>query len=461
MVFSDLIFLFFFLPAVLLVTKLSPRRIRNGELFLFSLLFYAWGEPVYVMLMLAVIVINYTAGLLIARFPRKTRPLGRKLMLTLVLAADLAILGYFKYTGFLLESLNRLSGWHLAVPEIVLPIGISFYIFQSMSYVIDVYRADVRPQGSPLLFGTYVSLFPQLIAGPIVRYRDIADQLAEREETAARFAYGVKRFVYGLSKKILLANQIGVLADRMLLSESGTVSAWVGMAAYTLQIYFDFSGYSDMAIGLGRMLGFRFSENFKHPYVSRSITEFWRRWHISLSSWFREYVYIPLGGNRKGLARQCLNLLLVWLLTGLWHGAAVNFLLWGLYYAVLLILEKLVFIRLLERLPGVLQHLLTLLLVAFGWGIFYYTDMGLWRAFVDRLFVFRPDTAEALRFARAYLPTALVACLAATEGPKRALKKIRRCGLESLEMLLLAGLFILCTAALVSQSYNPFIYFRF
>ena len=366
MVFSDTIFLFFFLPAVLLCTKLSPRRWRNAVLFLFSLLFYAWGEPVYVLLMLAVIAVNYFAGLGLACFPAAEKPTARKLVLVLAIAADLAVLGYFKYTAFFLESWNSLTGSALAVPRIILPIGISFYIFQSMSYVVDVYRAQVEPQRNPLLFGTYVSLFPQLIAGPIVRYRDVERQLIGREETLSSFAGGVTRFVFGLAKKVLLANQMGVLADRMLLAETGTLSAWVGMAAYTLQIYFDFSGYSDMAIGLGGMLGFHFRENFNYPYVSESVTEFWKRWHMSLSSWFKEYVYIPLGGNRKGLARQCLNLLIVWLLTGLWHGASMNFVLWGLYYALLLILEKLFFGPRIARLPGVLRHLVTLLIVAFG-----------------------------------------------------------------------------------------------
>ena len=461
MVFSDLIFLFFFLPSVLLVTKLSPKRFRNIELLLFSLLFYAWGEPVYVLLMLSVIIINYSAGILIARFPVKTHPILRKLFLLLAVAANLLILGYFKYTGFLLETINRIFGKHIFIPEIVLPIGISFYIFQSMSYVIDVYRYQVRPQYNPLLFGTYVSLFPQLIAGPIVRYRDVADQLTYREETVSRFAYGIKRFIYGLAKKVLIANQMGILADRMLLNESGTISAWVGIAAYTLQIYFDFSGYSDMAIGLGRMLGFRFMENFAHPYVSRSVTEFWRRWHISLSSWFKEYVYIPLGGNRKGVPRQCLNLLFVWMLTGLWHGASVNFILWGLYYAVLLILETLILGRLIIRLPVFIRHILTLFIVAFGWGIFYYTDIGLWRAFVDRLFVYYIDTTDTIHFALAYLPVFLIACPAATMLPRKILKSIRRRGMNFIEIMLLIILFILCTAALVSQSYNPFIYFRF
>ena len=459
MVFSDLIFLFFFLPAVLLVTKLSPAAWRNTELLLFSLLFYAWGEPVYVLLMLAVILMNYLAGLIVPRFSPGTR--GRKAALAAAIVLNLAVLGYFKYTGFFLEGLNRLTGSRISVPEIVLPIGISFYIFQSMSYVIDVYRGQVEPQRNPLLFGTYVSLFPQLIAGPIVRYRDIAAELLERKETRGAFAAGIVRFVYGLAKKVLIANQMGFLTDRMLLTETGTLSAWVGMAAYTMQIYFDFSGYSDMAIGLGRMLGFHFRENFEHPYVSRSVTEFWRRWHMSLSSWFREYVYIPLGGNRKGPARQVLNLLIVWALTGLWHGAAANFILWGLYYAALLILEKFVFGRFTARLPGFLRQLLTLLAVAFGWGIFYHTDFGLWQSFVSRLFSIRPDPAKTLRLAAAYLPTFLVACIAASEAPQAALRRLRRGAFSWVETLFLVLLFILCTAALVNQSYNPFIYFRF
>ncbi len=461
MVFSDPIFLFFFLPAVVLCVKLSPKRARSGVLLVFSLLFYAWGEPRYVLLMLAVIAGNYLAGLLLARCPAERRGGARRLVLALAVAFNLACLGYFKYAGFLTESLNRLAGTRWPVPEIALPIGISFYTFQSMSYVIDVYRGETETQRDPLLFGTYVSLFPQLIAGPIVRYRDVAAQLREREETLEGFGHGTARFLYGLAKKVLIANQTGLLADRMLLTQGGTLSAWLGMAAYTLQIYFDFSGYSDMAIGLGEMFGFHFLENFNYPYQARSITEFWRRWHMSLSGWFREYVYIPLGGNRKGLARQCLNLLTVWLLTGLWHGAAVNFLLWGLYYAALLILEKLFAGRLLERLPSLLRRLITLLLVAFGWGIFYFTDMTLWSGFVARLFSLRADGTEALRWAAAFLPLLLVAALAATEGPKKLLQKLRKSRAAFLELPLLLLLFLLCTAALVSQSYNPFIYFRF
>ena len=461
MVFSDPIFLFFFLPAVVLCVKLSPKRARNAVLLAFSLLFYAWGEPRYVLLMLAVIAGNYLAGRLLARFPAESRQGTRKLVLVLALVFNLACLGYFKYSGFLVESLNSLTGAGWQAPGVLLPIGISFYTFQSMSYVIDVYRGEAEAQRSPLRFGTYVALFPQLIAGPIVRYRDVAAQLAEREESLPRFGEGTARFLYGLAKKVLIANQMGARADEMLLAQGGSLSAWLGMAAYSLQIYFDFSGYSDMAIGLGEMFGFHFLENFNYPYLSRSITEFWRRWHMSLSSWFREYVYIPLGGNRKGLARQCLNLLIVWLLTGLWHGAAVNFLLWGLYYALLLILEKLFAGRLLEKLPSLLRRLITLFLVAFGWGIFYFTDAALWQGFAGRLFSLRSDAPEALRFALAYLPLLLVACVASTDLPKRALERLRRGRAAFLEIPLLLLLFALCTAALVSQSYNPFIYFRF
>ena len=461
MVFSDPVFLFFFLPAVILMTKLSPKPLRNAVLLIFSLLFYAWGEPIYILLMLAVIVINYLAGLRLLRFPADTAPGRRRFVLTLAILLNLTILGVFKYTGFFAELLNSAAGLHLPAPQIILPIGISFYIFQSMSYVIDVYRGDAEAQRNILNFGTYVALFPQLIAGPIVRYRDIALQLAEREETVKLFAGGATEFVYGLSKKVLLANQMGLLADRMLLSEGGTISAWVGMAAYTLQIYFDFSGYSDMAIGLGQMFGFRFRKNFDYPYISQSITEFWRRWHISLSSWFKEYVYVPLGGNRKGLFRQCLNLLIVWLLTGLWHGASLNFVLWGLYYALLLILEKLLFGRLLRLLPGLLRHLVTLLIVAFGWGIFYYTDVEQWFCFLRRLCLWSSDSGEALRCMLAYIPVFYIACFAATRRPIKAILRIRNGAFAFLEIPWLVMLFLLCTSVLVSQGYNPFIYFRF
>ncbi len=461
MVFSDPVFLFFFLPAVILLTKLSPKPLRNSILLLFSLLFYAWGEPVCILLMLSVIGITYLAGLRLLRCPVDTAPGRRRLVLTLAILLDLVILGVFKYTGFFAELLNSAAGLQLPIPQIVLPVGISFYIFQSMSYVIDVYRGEAEAQRNIFSFGTYIALFPQLIAGPIVRYKDIALQLVQRQETVNLFAGGAVKFIYGLSKKVLIANQMGLLADRMLLSAGGTISAWVGMTAYTLQIYFDFSGYSDMAIGLGRMFGFRFLENFDYPYVSQSITEFWRRWHISLSSWFREYVYIPLGGNRKGLFRQCLNLLIVWLLTGLWHGASLNFVLWGLYYAVLLILEKLFFGHLLQGLPSFLRHLVTLLIVAFGWGIFYFTDLEQWLAFLRRLFLWSADNGETLRFILAYIPIFYIACFTSTKRPIHAILRLRKSAFAFLEIPWLVILFLLSTSTLVSQGYNPFIYFRF
>ena len=472
MVFSDLIFLFFFLPAVILVTKLSPKAWRNLELLLFSLLFYAWGEPVYVFLMLAVIGVNYFAGLLVSRFPRETRPTQRKLALTLSVAVNLAILGTFKYAGFFAESLNSLTGSQLTVPQIVLPIGISFYIFQSMSYVIDVYREQVEPQRSPLTFGTYVALFPQLIAGPIVRYRDIADQLRDREETRAHFAQGVVRFVYGLAKKVLLANQMGLLADRMLLTESGSFSAWMGMAAYTLQIYFDFSGYSDMAIGLGRMLGFRFKENFAHPYVSRSITEFWKRWHISLSSWLQEYLYIPLGGNRRGQARTYLNLLLTMLIGGLWHGANWTFVAWGGLHGLALCLHKL-YARWrrkhgLERRRPLwtgLSVLLTFSFVSFCFIFFRAESIGAALGIVAGIFTLRPG----LHFVSFWAVTALVltglCSLAAIVRSRKNGTAVEGfyplVDLGSFRGLTLFFLFVGLTLALGYTGQSPFIYFQF
>ena len=460
MVFSSNIFLFFFLPITLALYYLTPRRGRNLTLLLTSLVFYGWGEPVYLLLMVFTILLNYFCGLWIAA--RQARGRSAKAALTVSVVLNLALLGTFKYAGLFARSLRLLPGLGgLPVPALVLPIGISFYIFQSMSYVIDLYRGRASLQRSPLRFGAYVAMFPQLIAGPIVRYRDVAEQLESRRENLPQFAAGVSLFIIGLSKKLLLANPMGALWEN-LQAQPGCLSAWCGMFAYTLQIYFDFSGYSDMAIGLGRMLGFEFLKNFDYPYISRSVTEFWRRWHISLSTWFREYVYIPLGGNRRGLRRQLLNLLIVWALTGLWHGASWNFLLWGLYYAVLLIAEKLFLGRLLERLPGLLRTLLVLLAVALGWMLFYFEDSAALFAFLGRLF--RPEASglPALHRILAYLPTALIAALCATPLPARLWARLRqRPWADWGRIPALGALLLLCIAALASQSYNPFIYFRF
>ena len=449
MLFSSNLFLFVFLPAVLLTYYLVPRVLRNPVLLLFSLLFYGWGEPVYLFLMIGDILLNYVCGYIIFAQKRKGKKGTRALVIGVVL--NLLLLGYFKYAGFLFGSL---------IPTVPLPIGISFYVFQSMSYIIDVYRDDAPVQKNPLTFGTYVTLFPQLIAGPIVRYADVALMLQTRKENLTQFAAGIRLFIIGLAKKVLIANAAGNLWN-LLQNQEGTLTAWVGLAAYTLQIYFDFSGYSDMAIGLGRMFGFEFLINFDYPYISKSITEFWRRWHISLSTWFKEYVYIPLGGNRHGIRRQILNILTVWLLTGLWHGASWNFVLWGGYYALLLIAEKLGLLKLLKRVPAVFAHLYTMLAVMLGWALFYFEDLGALGLFLVQLFT-PASSAGAMPLILGYLPLLLAGAAASTPVLKKLGTQRWNSGLVSgLQTAVLAVLLLLCIASLASQSYNPFIYFRF
>lgn len=438
MLFSSNTFLFGFLPAVVVLYYLCPRRCRNVLLLVSSLIFYGWGEPKYVLLMLVSILLNYFCGLAAARQQSRQRSTRGVLVLGVVL--NLGMLGFFKYGKFFFGS---------AFPDIPLPIGISFYIFQAMSYLIDVCRREVEVQKNVLTFGTYVTLFPQLIAGPIVRYRDVAEMLECRRENLPQFSRGVQRFVVGLSKKVLLANTFGA-AWNVLQVTTGTAAAWLGLLCYTLQIYFDFSGYSDMAIGLGQLFGFTFLENFNYPYISASITEFWRRWHISLSTWFKEYVYIPLGGNRKGLARQIFNILVVWLLTGLWHGASWNFVLWGGYYAALLILEKCWMLKAGEKLPPVLRRMLTMVLVMLGWALFYFENLGALGAFLGRLFTAVPSAGIAF-----YLPVTALGCLCATP----ALKRVKLP--DAVRWGLCVVLLLLCVASLARQSYNPFIYFRF
>ena len=407
MLFSTNTFLFGFLPAVVVLYYLCPRRCRNVLLLVSSLIFYGWGEPKYVLLMLVSILLNYFCGLAAGKRQTQQRSVRGVLIVGVVL--NLGMLGFFKYGKFFFGS---------AFPDIPLPIGISFYIFQAMSYLIDVCRREVEVQKNVLTFGTYVTLFPQLIAGPIVRYRDVAEMLESRRENLPQFSRGVQRFVVGLSKKVLLANTFGSAWNALQVT-TGTAAAWLGLLCYTLQIYFDFSGYSDMAIGLGQLFGFTFLENFNYPYISASITEFWRRWHISLSTWFKEYVYIPLGGNRKGLARQIFNILVVWLLTGLWHGASWNFVLWGGYYAALLILEKCWLLKAGEKLPLVLRRMLTMVLVMLGWALFYFENLGALGAFLGRLFTAVPSAGIAF-----YLPVTALGCLCATPALKRVKPKL-------------------------------------
>jgi len=459
--FSSNVFLYFYLPVVLLLYYASPRKLRNLTLLVVSLFFYGWGEPVYVLLMVATILLNYVFGWWI--HTRKTAGKSAKAVLITGVTANIAILGWFKYAGFLMESLKAVLPFlgSVSVPQITLPIGISFYVFQSMSYIIDVYRDDAPAQKDPVAFGTYVALFPQLIAGPIVRYADVAQQLKSRRENVADVASGIRLFVVGLAKKVLLANQMGAMWELLQLQQ-GTLIAWVGITAYSLQLYFDFSGYSDMARGLGRMLGFEFLINFDYPYISRSITEFWRRWHISLSTWFREYVYIPLGGNRKGLPRQILNLLIVWGLTGLWHGASWNFLLWGLYYGVLLILEKVFLLRLLEKTPKVLRHVYTILFVLMGWALFYFEDMSALGGFFISAFSFTAAATSGINTVLAYLPLMLTAVVAATPLGGKCWRAVQgKCWARYAAIGVAGALMLLCVASLASQSYNPFIYFRF
>jgi len=460
MLFSSNVFLYFYIPIVLGLYFVTPRKLRNLVLFLVSLFFYGWGEPVYVLLMVATIALNYICGAIIHK--RKTAGKSARAALVTGVVLNLAILGFFKYAAFLMESVQSLlPGVQLPIPEVSLPIGISFYVFQSMSYIIDVYRDDAPVQKDPIAFGTYVTLFPQLIAGPIVRYADVALQLQQRREKLEMFASGVRLFVVGLAKKVLLANQMGALWE-YLQTQDGALAAWVGIAAYALQLYFDFSGYSDMAIGLGRLFGFEFHINFDYPYISASVTEFWRRWHISLSTWFKEYVYIPLGGNRKGIKRQILNLLIVWGLTGLWHGASWNFLLWGLYYGVLLILEKTFLLKWLQKLPALLRHIYSIFAVLLGWALFFFEDMTKLGTFFGKLFGFAPTAEGALLYMAAYVPLLLVAVVAATPLGKKLWTKWENKGWHSWAALAgTAVLLLLCVAVLVSQSYNPFIYFRF
>ena len=457
MLFSSNVFLFAFLPVVLLLYYISPRKLRNPVLLLWSLVFYGWGEPVYLFLMLGTILVNYIFGRVI--HARHSRNLSAKGALALGVAANLLILGFFKYAGFLLGMLPFIP--QDILPEITLPIGISFYVFQSMSYVIDVYRNDAPVQKNVLTFGTYVTLFPQLIAGPIVRYADVAYQMDHRKERMTDFASGVHRFAIGMGKKILLANPMGNLWN-LLQTHDGTLAAWVGIAAYSLQIYFDFSGYSDMAIGLGRMFGFDFLENFNYPYISGSVTEFWRRWHISLSTWFKEYVYIPLGGNRKGMPRQILNLFITWALTGLWHGASWNFVLWGVFYAILLVVEKLFLLKVLRKLPRFLCHIYALFTVMIGWTLFFFEDMKALFGFFGKLFSATATSQQGLNLIFGFLPLMVIAMVASTPLAKKLFgNKEESTAIGWGRILVTAVLMVLCVAALASQSYNPFIYFRF
>ena len=460
MVFSSTTFLLAFLPLVAILYYICPRKLRNGLLLVSSLLFYGWGEPKYILIMLFSTVFDYCNGLAIGHFRTAGKPKGAKAVLVVSVVGNLSILGFFKYTDFAITNLNGLLGTAIPALGLLLPIGISFYTFQTMSYTIDVYRGVVPPQRNIIDFSAYVTLFPQLIAGPIVQYKTVAADLENRSrESLADASAGMQRFVIGLGKKVLLANQMGAVWEEIAaMSAPSVVTAWLGALAFTFQIYFDFSGYSDMAIGLGRLFGFRFLENFNYPYESRTVTEFWRRWHISLSTWFREYVYIPLGGNRKGLKRQILNLFIVELLTGIWHGANWNFICWGLYYFVLLAVEKLFLLPYLKK-GKVLPHLYTLFLVVVGWAMFVGNDTGVsFGLLFQKLFV-PSGGVSPLYFLRNYgvlLAVSVVCCTPLIEKLWDVLRKnvVTRCAA-------ILTLLVVSTAYVVGSTNSPFLYFNF
>lgn len=468
MLFSSIVFLFTFLPAVMILYYLLPVRFRNVILLLASLVFYAWGEPVYLFLMLLSILFNYFSGLDIARNLQDKRAAKRSLVFNLII--NLAVLGFFKYEGFVLDTLNGILPVHISYHALPLPIGISFYTFQILSYIIDVYRGNVKVQTNLPNFALYVTMFPQLIAGPIVQYADVDEQLASREVSRTKFGEGSMYFIRGLAKKVLLANTSGMIFTEVSGLAKGNIAvmtAWLGAFAYMFQIYFDFSGYSDMAIGLGKMFGFEFNMNFNYPYVSKSITEFWRRWHISLSSWFRDYVYIPLGGNRVSKIKHIRNLLIVWFLTGLWHGAAWNFVAWGLYYGVILIIEKYLLSPVLDRLPDVVRHIYSIVLVVIGWVLFFSSSFGQAEDYIRVMF-----GAGAHGFAdreSMYLLTSnLILWLILIFGSTplvhfryEHMLRSKKWNTTIINSVVYAALFIVCIAYLVTETYNPFLYFRF
>ena len=470
MVFSSLEFLLMFLTITLLVYFIVPLKARNIVLLIVSLIFYGWGEPVYVFLMIFTIAVDYIFGLLVERNLKKDDRKKAKTCLVLSIVINLSILGFFKYYDFFVSNLRLIPGLSgLPLLGLSLPIGISFYTFQALSYVIDVYRGDTGAQHNAAAFGAYVTLYPQLIAGPIVRYKDVDDQLTEREHSVPLFADGVRTFVAGMGKKVLLANMAGQLWEYFKATptdERTVVGAWLGMLCYTFQIYFDFSGYSDMAIGLGKMIGFRFLENFNYPYISKSITEFWRRWHISLGTWFREYVYIPLGGNRCSRAKNLRNIFIVWFLTGFWHGASWNYILWGLYYFVLLMIEKTFLLEKLKKAPAVVSHIYTMFFVVIGWLLFVFEDLSTGVVWLGNMFgvgvsgvASGSDVYNLLRNL-IFFAILVVAC---TPLPKKLWKKFTdgSAAVKTISAIGCTLTLLLSMAYLVDSTFNPFLYFRF
>lgn len=468
MIFSSIIFIFTFLPISLLLYYFAPKGIRNLILLLISLVFYAWGEPIYVLLMIFTTIFNFMMGILI--WNNKNRIKKGKKLLILTIVVDIFILGFFKYYGFLIDNLNIIFKFNIEYSELPLPLGISFYTFQTLSYVIDVYLGKVKAQKSLNSFALYVTMFPQLVAGPIVRYKDIKNQINNRHESVYKFGLGVERFIKGLCKKVLLANNIGVVwtaIQAINIDELSVLTSWIGIIAYTFQIYFDFSGYSDMAIGLGKMFGFDFIENFNYPYISYSVSEFWRRWHISLGSWFREYVYIPLGGNRVSKLKCIRNIFVVWMLTGLWHGASWNFIVWGLYYGVILLIEKNILKGFLKRVPRFIKYIYTMVLVMIGWVLFGSESLRQALKYIGVMFGVSGNSiidTTGLYYLYTNLILLIILCLCSTPIISRIFNNIVKKGQTKgliIAVFIDSVVIIVSVSYLISQSYNPFLYFRF
>ncbi len=480
MVFSTSIFIYLFLPITLIIYYLAPKKGKNLIILLSGLLFYSWGEPIYVIVMLISTMIDYFAGLIMNHFEGRKVP--RRICLIVSIVMNLGLLGIFKYSGFIAENINAIAGTQLIdinnmnffgieyLPMNMLPIGISFFTFQSMSYTIDLYLGNVKVQKNPISFAAFVTLFPQIVAGPIVRYDDVAKELDDRSITIDLIYDGIIKFIIGLSKKVLIANSIGALWTSIKatdIANVSVVSSWLGILAFTFQIYFDFSGYSDMAVGLGKMMGFNFPKNFDYPYLSKSISEFWRRWHITLGAWFKSYVYIPLGGNRKGMARTIFNLAVTWFLTGVWHGASWNFILWGTLYGVVIILEKLFLGKLLDKIPDIFGHIYTMLLVILGWVLFDTADLPTAGAYIAKMFGFGGGAfidSTAMYQIATYGITFIICIIGCTNLPKLAVEALKKKSAVLVNyggIAVITGMFIICAAYLVDQTYNPFLYFNF
>jgi Predicted membrane protein involved in D-alanine export len=466
MVFSSLPFLFFFFPIFLIIYFIVPNRIKNIILLIFSLIFYAWGEPIYIVLMIFSSVVDYTNGRLIEKY--YNNKIKKRIFLILSVIINLSLLGFFKYSNFLIENFNYFVGTNIDLLKLSLPIGISFYTFQTMSYSIDVYRGKVKASHNFLDFMTYVCMFPQLIAGPIVRYEDVEKELHVRNHNYDNFYNGIYRFVQGLFKKVLVANNIGMLFETIsVISDKSMLLCWLGAIAFALQIYFDFSGYSDMAIGMGKIMGFNYPENFNYPYTATSITDFWRRWHMTLSSWFKDYLYIPIGGSRVSKLFNIKNLFVVWILTGFWHGANWNFIIWGLYFGILLILEKFVLNKFLEKLPNWLKRGYTLFLIIISWVIFAFDDVSIGKEYFSSMFNFKNIIDNNfIYYFKEYFIILIVAIFFTTPFYKKYLAIIgKNSKIELISnvvcLVTMIILFIVAVSSLIGDTYNPFMYFRF